>query len=105
MEMANVLIVHDDSMFSRVAYLLEQRKENIQRCQAILSGDDQHPEYRHVNMDGVKNQLAAEKWALNDLLEDIEDGILLRELNEVFRQYIAEGETRDEEEQSDILQS
>lgn len=88
--MANVLIIHDDSVFSRVAYLLEQRKENICRCRAILNGEDHSPEYRHVNMDGVRSQLAAEQWALQDLLEDIDNGMLLRELKEIFEQYAEE---------------
>ncbi len=86
--MRNVLIVHDDSIISRVAYLLEQRIENIKRCEAILNGDDQRSEYLHVNKDGVRQMLDSERWALADLLEDIEDGMFDQELRDIFSKYV-----------------
>lgn len=89
--MANVLVVHDDSMISRVAYLLEKRKENIRRCKAILRGDPGLPdEYYHSNREGVEKMLEAERWALSDLLEDIENGMFIRELQAIFTQYVQE---------------
>lgn len=41
--MANILIVHDDSLISRVAHLLEERKNNIRLYEAILHGDPSVP--------------------------------------------------------------
>lgn len=86
--MANVLIVHDDSIISRVAHLLEERKNNIRLYEAILRGDPEVPgEYYHVNRDAVKQRLENERWLLNDLLEDIEEGMFARELCEIHNQY------------------
>lgn len=93
--MANVLMVHDDSMISRVASLLEERKATIRLCEAILRGDPNVPdEYYHVNKEAVEQRLENERWLLADLLEDIEDGMFTRELREIFSQYVVvkEGE-------------
>lgn len=87
--MAKPLIVHDDLLISRVAYLLEQRMESIRRCEAILRGDKGLPEeYYRVNKDQVKMEFSSELWALNDLIEDIEDGLFVNELRRIFREYV-----------------
>ena len=86
--MANVLIVHDDSIISRVAHLLEERKKDIRFFEAILRGDPGLPdEYHHVDREAVKQRLENERWLLNDLLENIENGIFARELCEIHNQY------------------
>ena len=88
--MAKLLIVHDDSVISRVAWLIEQRKEKIRVCEHILSSRPKElpPEYYHVNRDAVKQELETERWLLHDLLEDFEDGLCARELREIERDYV-----------------
>lgn len=94
--MANALIVHDDSVISRVAYLLEERKQNIRRYEAILAGKDKSYENYRVNQDAVKQALEAERWLLSDLIEDIKEGMFDRELNDVEASYCAGGENNGE---------
>lgn len=87
--MANVLTVHDDSIISRVAHLLEERKKNIRLYEAILRGDPGVPdEYYRVNREAIEQRLENERWLLDDLLEDIEDGLFARELSEIHNQYV-----------------
>ena len=95
--MAKVLVVHDDSVISRVAWLIEQRKEKIRLCERILTSrpEELPPEYYHVNLDAVKKELDTERWLLNDLLEDIENGILEREMKEIEREYVITREKND----------
>ena len=87
--MADVLTVHDDSIISRVAWLIEQRKERIRLCERILSSrpEDLPPEYYRVNREAVQKELDTERWLLADLIEDIEDGLLSRELKEIEQTY------------------
>lgn len=87
--MANTLIVHDDSVISRVAHLLEERKQNIRRYEAILAGEDKSYENYHINQDAVKQALETERWMLSDLIEDIKEGMFDRELNDVEASYCA----------------
>ena len=54
--MANALIVHDDSVISRAAYLLEERKRNISTFEAILTGEDKRYEGVGVNPEDVKRE-------------------------------------------------
>lgn len=89
--MANALIVHDDSVISRVAHLLEDRKRNISRYEAILSGDDKSYENYNVNQDAVRQALEAERWLLSDLIEDIEVGLFERELKDIRAMYCMGG--------------
>ena len=88
--MAKALIVHDDSTLSRVAWLIEQRKEAIRWCEHVLKSkpEDLPTEYYHVNRDQVRQRLELERWCLNDLLEDIEDGLFVRELQKIEREYV-----------------
>lgn len=89
--MANALIVHDDSVISRVAYLIEKRKRNIRRYEAILSGKDENYENYHVNPEAVKQALETERWMLSDLIEDVQDGMFDRELRDTESAYCREG--------------
>lgn len=87
--MANLLTVHDDSMISRGAHLLEERKKNIRLYEAILRSDPGVPnEYYHVNRDAIEQRLENERWLLHDLLEDIENGMFAHELGEIHNQYV-----------------
>lgn len=87
--MANALIVHDDSVISRVAYLLEERKKDIRLYEAILRGDPGLPsEYYRVSRHAVEQRLENERWLLDSLLESIEDGLFDQELREISSQYV-----------------
>ena len=57
------LLVHDDCMVSRVAHRLEELCGEIELCQSILN-----------------------------LLEDIEDGIVARELKRIYNEYCGGGD-------------
>lgn len=93
--MANVLTVHDDSIISRVAHLLEERKKNIRLYEAILRGDPCVPdEYYHVNREAVQQRLENERWLLGDLLEDIENDMFAPELRKIYEQYVVSKEAK-----------
>ncbi|MBP3368758.1 MAG: hypothetical protein J6L71_04925, partial [Clostridia bacterium] len=70
-----VLTVHDDSVLSRTAYLIEERKRNIELYRSILDGTCKKSEYFNVNRDAVAKALDSEQWLLDDLLEDIAAGL------------------------------
>jgi len=90
--MAGALIVHDDSVISRTAYLLEERKARIDLYRSILRGDPQVAEYQDVNKEAIGQALENEQWLLNDLIEDIEDWLFVRELQDIERKYLMGGE-------------
>lgn len=68
--MANVLIVHDDSVISRVAHLLEERKQNVRTFEAILAGEDKRYEGVGVDLEDVKQALKTERQLLADMTND-----------------------------------
>lgn len=65
--MANALIVHDDSVISRVAHLLEERKRNVRTFEAILVGEDKRYEGVGVDPEDVKQALKTERQLLADM--------------------------------------
>ena len=82
------LIVHDDCMVSRVAHRLEELCGEIELCQSILNNAPDLPaEYRRVNKEQARQRLELARWNLDDLLEDIEDGIVTRELKRIYNEY------------------
>lgn len=86
-----VLIVHDTSIVSRVAATLEEYCHDIGLFRRILSDAPGLPdEYYRVNKEQVKLRLEATQWALSDLIEDIEDGLFLRELEQIEREFCRE---------------
>lgn len=87
------LLVHDDCMVSRVAYRLEELCGEIELCQSILKNDPDLPaEYRRANKEQVRQRLELARWNLDDLLEDIEDGIVARELKRIYNEYCGGGD-------------
>ena len=44
-------------------------------------------EYRRVNKEQARQRLELARWNLDDLLEDIEDGIVARELKRIYNEY------------------
>ncbi len=87
-----VLTVHDDSVMSRTAYLIEERKRNIELYRSILDGTCKKPEYFNVNRDAIVKALDSEQWLLDDLLEDIAEGLFERELRDIWERYIRKEE-------------
>ena len=86
------LLVHDDCIVSRVAYRLEELCGEIELCQSILQNAPDLPtEYRRVNKEQVRQRLELARWNLDDLLEDIEDGIVVRELKRIYNEYCGGG--------------
>lgn len=82
------LIVHDDCMVSRVAHRLEELCGEIELCKSILKNAPDLPaEYSRVNKEQVRQRLELARWNLDDLLEDIEDGIVTRELKCIYNEY------------------
>lgn len=82
------LLVHDDCIVSRVAYRLEELCGEIELCQSILQNTPDLPtEYRRVNKEQARQRLELARWNLDDLLEDIEDGIVARELKRIYNEY------------------
>ena len=65
--MPKALIVHDDSVISRVADLLEERKRNIRTFEAILAGEDKRYEGVGVNLEDVKRALETERQLLVEI--------------------------------------
>ena len=81
------LLVHDDCIVSRVAHRLEEL------CQSILKNAPDLPaEYRRANKEQVRQRLELARWNLDDLLEDIEDGIVARELKRIYNEYCGGGD-------------
>ena len=86
------LIVHDDCMVSRVAHRLEELCGEIELRQSILKNATDLPtEYRRVNKEQARQRLELARWNLDDLLEDIEDGIVARELKHICNEYCRGG--------------
>lgn len=82
------LLVHDDCIISRVAHRLEELCGEIELCNRILKNDSSLPaEYRRVNKEQARQRLELARWNLDDLLEDIEDGIVTRELKRIYNEY------------------
>lgn len=86
--MAAVLIVHDDSVISRTAYLLEERKRRIRLYESILLGDPMPEEYHEVSKDYIRQELKNERWLLDGLIEDIQDWLFDQELQQISREYV-----------------
>lgn len=87
------LLVHDDCMVSRVAHRLEELCGEIELCQSILKNAPDLPaEYRRTNKEQVRQRLELARWNLDDLLEDIEDGIVARELKRIYNEYCGGGD-------------
>ena len=74
------LLVHDDCMVSRVAHRLEELCGEIELCQS------------RANKEQVRQRLELARWNLDDLLEDIEDGIVARELKRIYNEYCGGGD-------------
>lgn len=90
-ENGKALIVHDDHIVSRVAAELERYCRDIALFRRIISNDAGLPdEYYRVNKECVRHRLEATQWALSDLIEDIEDGLFLRELEKLEREFCRE---------------
>ena len=84
------LLVHDDCIVSRVAYRLEELCGEIELCQSILQNAPDLPtEYRRVNKEQARQRLELARWNLDDLLEDIEDGIVVRELKRIYNNLLS----------------
>ena len=49
-------------------------------------------EYRRANKEQVRQRLELARWNLDDLLEDIEDGIVARELKRIYNEYCGGGD-------------
>lgn len=87
------LLVHDDCVVSRVAHRLEELCGEIELCQGILKNAPDLPaEYRRANKEQVRQRLELARWNLDDLLEDIEDGIVARELKRIYNEYCGGGD-------------
>ena len=87
------LLVHDDCVVSRVAHRLEELCGEIELCQRILKNAPDLPvEYRRANKEQVRQRLELARWNLDDLLEDIEDGIVARELKRIYNEYCGGGD-------------
>ena len=87
------LLVHDDCVVSRVAHRLEELCGEIELCQSILKNAADLPtEYRRSNKEQVRQRLEMARWNLDDLLEDIEDGIVARELKRIYYDYCGGGD-------------
>lgn len=87
------MIVHDDSVISRTAYLLEERRRRIKLYESILRGESTAEEYRKVNKEAIQEALKNERWLLDDLIEDIQEWLFAQELNQVRKEYV-EGKGR-----------
>lgn len=85
--MANALIVHDDSVISRVAYLLEEQKRNISTFEAILTGEDRRYEGVGVNLEDVKRALKTERQLLADMTGDFWLDMIAKELKDIRMAY------------------
>ncbi len=85
--MANVLIVHDDSVISRTAYLLEERKRKIKLYKQILAGNVP-VEYRRVSLDYIEKELETERYLLSGLFDDIQEGLFNQEFRSVHDEYV-----------------
>lgn len=82
------LIVHDRLYGFTVAHRLEELCGEIEVCQSILKNAPDLPaEYRRVNKEQARQRLELARWNLDDLLEDIEDGIVARELKRIYNEY------------------
>ena len=65
----------------------------IELCQSILKNAPDLPtEYRRANKEQVRQRLELARWNLDDLLEDIEDGIVARELKRIYNEYCGGGD-------------
>ncbi len=89
--MANVLIVHDDSVISRTAYLLEERKRSIRLYESILSGENRNPEYERVDKDQIRHLLDIERDCLKDLIDSIRGWLFEKELRSICDEYVSAG--------------
>ena len=64
-----------------------------EHCQSILKNAPDLPaEYRRANKEQVRQRLELARWNLDDLLEDIEDGIVARELKRIYNEYCGGGD-------------
>ena len=87
------LLVHDDCVVSRVAHRLEELCGEIELCQSILKNAPDLPvEYRRANSSRCLTCSLLARWNLDDLLEDIEDGIVARELKRIYNEYCGGGD-------------
>lgn len=89
--MRNALIVHDDMMLSRVAHRIEELIHSIELLESILNGTCKRPEYSKVDKKQVADRLELERQDLDDLLEDIENGMFTKELNAIYEKYVLGG--------------
>lgn len=89
--MPKALIVHDDSVISRVADLLEERKRNIRTFEAILAGEDKRYEGVGVNLEDVKRALETERQLLVDMTDGFWMDMIAKELKDIRATYCQGG--------------
>lgn len=89
--MSNAIIVHDNSVLSRTAHRIEELTQSIELLESILNGTCNRSEYRNVNKKQVADRLDLDRWCLADLLEDIEEGLFVKELKEIHEKYVLGG--------------
>lgn len=89
--MRKALVIHDDMMLSRVAHRIEELIQSIELLESILKGTCKQPEYAKVDKKQVADRLELDRQDLDDLLEDIENGLLAKELKEIHEKYVIGG--------------
>ena len=85
--MANALIVHDDSVISRVAHLLEERKRNVRTFEAILADEDKRYEGVGVDLEDVKQALKTERQLLADMTNGFWLDMIAKEFADIRTTY------------------
>lgn len=83
------MIVHDGLKIVRAAVLIEERIKRIKELRKILRMNDDVPAmYRSVDPERVRQRLDEERQCLDKLLEDIEEGGLLSEIQSIRDEFV-----------------
>lgn len=90
--MGRVLIVHDDSVISRTAYLLEERRRAIRLYESILKGENKNPEYKTVNMAQIRHLLEIERDCLKWLIDNARRWLFEQEFDLIEKECLNGGD-------------
>ena len=82
------LVVHDDSVVSRWAYLIEQKKQSITKLQDHLYGRVEVDEWKGVKREDIERELETERERLDDLFSVECLSVLMCEIRDIKLTYV-----------------
>ena len=85
--MSKPLIVYDDTIISRTAHLIENRRRNIIELEMHLSGVVNNLQWSGVKREDLEKELAYQRQCLLDLYESLDSAPVKAEISKNIVRY------------------